>query len=103
LSDRPRKVAVYRPADPGQAAWNADVVQALRELQSLPILQGRMISDVEVAASDTLVQHGLGRVPSGFWVVNVTSNNVVWQPAAATKHALHLQAAAPITVDIWVF
>lgn len=98
-----RKPTIYRPPDPGQAAWNTDVVQALRELQALPILKGVMISDVALTASDVSVLHGLGRIPAGFWVVNKTAEADVWQPAAATKTILHLQAASAVTVDIWVF
>lgn len=98
-----RKPTIYRPPDPGQAAWNTDVVQALRELQALPILKGRMISDIQVLAAGTDVAHGLGRIPAGMWVVNVASNGQVWQNAAPTKTVLHLSATADIVVDLWVF
>jgi hypothetical protein len=98
-----RKPALYRPLDNGQAAWNVDVVQALRELQELPILKGHMLADVVLSAAETKVPHALGRVPSGFWVVNPTSGDIVWHSKAPTKEALYLLCTGDTTVDIWVF
>lgn len=98
-----RRPTVYRPIDAGQAAWNVDVVQALRQLQDLPILKGRQIADVELTTATTKVPHGLGRIPAGFFVVNATSSDTVWHAQAPTKDALYLLCTGTTTVDLWVF
>ena len=105
MANRPtfRLPHAYRGEDPGQAAWNLDVIRALRELQQLPILQGVMITDVDIGTADTSVKHKLGRAPTGLWVVNQTANTVIWQPAAPTSSVIHLQAGTDVVADIWIF
>lgn len=74
-------------------------------LQSLPILQGRLIEGVTTNTSGFNINHGLGRAWRGFFVTHSSLSVNIWAPAAQadeTKY-LTLDADQNTTVDLWVF
>lgn len=72
---------------------------------STEIVDGVLVQGVAIAASptDTLVDHGLGRLPLSFAILAPNANATVWENGARTATQLTLTASATVTVDLWVF
>lgn len=90
-----------------------NLVLMIRELQSIRITQGKLIANVELAdATDTPIQHGLGR-PALIFVSPVrgssTSGRIEETRDIANfdrNSTTVLQAngfGATVTVDVWIF
>lgn len=72
---------------------------------SIPLLEGRLLTVTLAAGAFTPVSHGLGRRPTGYFVVRRNANAVLWDRADATdaNAFLYLQPSATVTVTLWVF
>jgi len=72
---------------------------------SIPLLEGRLLTVTLTAGAFTPVSHGLGRRPTGYFVVRRNANAVLWDRADATdaNAFLYLQPSATVTVTLWVF
>lgn len=72
---------------------------------SIPLLEGRLLTVTLTAGAFTPVSHGLGRRPTGYFVVRRNANAVLWDRADATdaNAFLYLQTSATVTVTLWVF
>lgn len=88
----------------------------LRHLNDIPILNGVLIQDVDLAnATDVLIRHRLNRRWRGWWVTNLegaTASGFIRHVPSVTaspydlNHFLRLRATnygATITVALWVF
>lgn len=99
-----RKVVSYvNEKDPDQGTFNADVVQALKELQSNPLAGGHILADVEVSASVVLVPHLLGRIPKGWIEIAVNANRRIINDQAPDRDFLYLISTGDVTCSIYVF
>lgn len=88
-----------RAADVGK-----DTSLAIRNLNKIPFLFGRAIVGVALPASGTVdVEHGLGRMPSGYFVTKSygAGNSFGWQSADET--AITFASTAIAIVDLWVW
>ena len=72
-------------------------------LQSIPILDGRLVRDVELSGVLTKVAHGLARRPLGWIIVSRINATGIWDSAPKDGTFLYLGANDPVTVDLWVF
>ncbi|MBW2735611.1 MAG: hypothetical protein JRH20_24765 [Deltaproteobacteria bacterium] len=101
---------------PFKRADGEDVEERLRLLQEnlerclqfidqCPIIDGRLIEDVEILAATTTIKHGLGRTPRGWVVVGKlpTFHVIVELSRSSTTLVLDVNAAVSVTVDLWVF
>lgn len=92
--------------------------QRIREIQSVPILGGKLIKDVELADDvDVTVAHGLGRTPAyflspprvffgGLTTGRITDRRLALYDVIDTRKVLVLRAVGwggTVVVDIWVF
>lgn len=70
-----------------------------------PLLDGRLVRNVAVSTSPTFVEHGLGREPLGFLIVDRIENVSVWRSPTnpAPAKLLALAADVPSTVTLYVF
>jgi hypothetical protein len=76
----------------------------IRRLEAVPFLNGVLRSDVAIAsAASTVVHHGLGRVPEGWFVVRAQ----IWYPVileiARDADTITFYATEAETLDIWFF
>ena len=69
-----------------------------------PLLNGVLLTGVELGSTATQVPHSLGREPQGWIIVNKNADANVWQSSKdLSKAFVTLQASADVTVDLWVF
>lgn len=70
-----------------------------------PILNGVYV-ETSVGIADTEIAHGLGKAPTGWFIVNRDANAVVWESSTVnsrTKDRLILVASAAVNVTLYVF
>jgi hypothetical protein len=94
-----------RTSDPILSRVQTQVQQLAQVLTEIPLLNGRLIQDVDLTTSESLVEHGLDRVPTGWFVVGIDANATVYSASTPTlpKRHLPLTASATCTVSLWVF
>lgn len=79
------------------------VQEAVGGLAGNPMLQGKLLTDIELDASDDeAVAHGLGRVPTGWQVIDQSADARVWRVSWDAKQIV-LRASAAVTISIYVF
>lgn len=78
---------------------NLDTI--IKELQ-IPLVYGRMISDVLVGVTSTKIEHLLSRDLQGWIIVRKNAMADVMEESSDTRF-LTLRATTPTTVSIWVF
>jgi hypothetical protein len=86
---------------------NLEMVQsnsgtAWSSLKNHPMLSGRLITDVEVSATEVLVAHKLGRVPKGYFLASATTPIVIYTTGMDNKF-LKIASSGPDTISLWVF
>lgn len=82
--------------------FQASVKDFHQQLTLCPFLTGAYAKGQAIGTSATIVNHGLGQAPQGYFVLTRGANATVWQTAATTT-TITLQASAPVTVDLWIF
>jgi hypothetical protein len=98
-----RTIATERRSDGRVRALST----GLDALQSAPITSGVLVADVALTTTPARIEHGLGRVPVGVFMVagQTGAFDIVWS-AHATNPARYLDIAASAgtpTVSVWVF
>lgn len=69
-----------------------------------PLLDGILLTGVDVGTVPTNIPHKLGREALGWIVVGKSADARVWAPSAPLpKSYLTLQASSPCVVSLWVF
>lgn len=81
----------------------ASVADAVRTLEELPILRGRLLTSQAVGTSSTTIYHNLGRIPVGWLVVRRRASVTVYETGAATATTINLISSSAATLDIWIF
>ena len=82
------------------------IIQAVKPLLTDPFLDGVLISDLELAVGDNIIDHGLGRKYQGYLI---TKQNAVssFYLSSTTNNSQHLTiilvASAAVTIDLRVF
>lgn len=69
-------------------------------------LSGRILKDVVIGTSTTLVSHLLGRGYQGWHLLDIRGDSRVWRDATSTADNelfLPLVASSSVTVNLWVF
>lgn len=76
--------------------------ETAKEAAKTEILNGRLLSDIVVATVSRRFDHGLGRQPVGWFIVDKTSALDVWRTDWDTR-TISLDASASSTITIYVF
>lgn len=58
--------------------------------------------DVTINTTDTVIDHGLGIVPNGWFLLDKQANTDVWR-VSWTNRQIVLRASAQVTIKLWVF
>ena len=67
-----------------------------------PLLNGTLVRADLLASGGVNVNHGLGRVPQGWIVVDIGVSANVWS-TGSNKKVLTLNTSADASVSLWVF
>jgi hypothetical protein len=84
----------------------SNVEQAVSDVIKAPILNGRLLEDVELTSAPTRIEHKLGRKPSGYIIVKRNADAQVYDSLASEESPalfLPLISSANVTVSIWIF
>jgi len=89
------------------ARFQDNVEQAISQLPSTDIVQGRLVKDVSLLSASTVkVSHKLGRPVVGWFIVRQRASAIIWdsQDSNSTPSlTLDLKCSANVVVDLWVF
>jgi len=83
-------------------ALQENVYQFVNQINPV-ISSGVLLTSISVGVSPLKIEHKLGRVPQGFYVVDKNSNSNVWRSSASDNRYITLSASAPSTISLWVF
>lgn len=77
----------------------------LNQLSQVPILNGRLLENVQLAvtAFPVKVAHGLGRTPIGYLMAGCDTLGVNVVDTERDEKYITLDAPATVTVDLWIF
>ena len=76
---------------------------ALNPLLGLPLVNGNTVAATLVANKPQAINHGLGRSPQGWFLIDNTADSVVWRTQPFNATSLTLEASANTTINLWVF
>ena len=81
-----------------------NIVGLVNNITKNPFLDGVLIQNVDLSATQKAVPHKLNRAYVGFFITNINANANVWVSASDDKAAfIKLTASGTCIVDIWVF
>lgn len=79
------------------------VGEVVNQLNQNPILNGVLLTGVNVGITLTNVNHKLGRKPQGYIVVKQSAYSIIWS-GEFTDEVIPLVASPnAITINLWVF
>jgi len=88
------------PWDLANPKWAA----SLNPLLANTLIQGSQIDGIILTAGVAkAINHNLGQLPNGWFVVDNVANSNIWRTQAFTTTVLTLQASANTTISIWVY
>ena len=82
-----------------QTKWKA----ALDPVLSSPLPQGSLIEGVSLISGTNTINHLLGRMMQGWFIVDIDSGALVYRSQPFNKLTLTLTSSAPAHCAIWVF
>jgi hypothetical protein len=122
VSGNRQPVTREHTGDPARERAALELAQLIGFIGKLPFLHGKLIDGVlsqgtckgdgtgpgvSVGTAPTIVEHGLGRAPKGFIVLDASgAAGTIWRPASqptSTDRTFNLQALLATTVKLWVW
>lgn len=79
-----------------------NIEAALGPVLGSAIIDGVLLSNVELQTGLNVVAHKLGREPRGWILVSPQANESIWS-SGQTRSTLLINASGPITSSFWVF
>ena len=99
-----RPLEVQTTGDQDLELLMQNVKKFAKVLEDNPLLDGRLIEDVDLAnAVNTTIDHKLGRQPMGWIVTDHAGTGTLIYRISWDDKTLVLLAAAACTVGLWVF
>lgn len=108
-----RTRVAFRREHTGDAAQDRvqrQAQQATQAVNALPFASGVWLRNVTIGTTDTVVNHGLGRVPRGYIVTRIQNNAAPFceslpanQPTDKARQYAFIALGATVTVDLWIF
>lgn len=87
------------PTDKLQQRWKS----VLDPLLAKELTQGNLLQNISLLSGDNILSHRLGRMMTGWFVVDQNAGVTLYRSAALNDKTLTLNASAPVTVSLWVF
>lgn len=76
---------------------------SVEELQALPLNQMVVLNNVVLAIGNNVITHGLGRVPTGWIIMDINAASTIYRSAAFNATTLTLNSSAIATIRLGVF
>lgn len=80
----------------------ANVESAITPVLQCKLLDGHILSDLELVSGSNRIEHKLGRTLIGYFPVRQSNASTIYDTSIDDKF-LYLTASANITVSLWVF
>lgn len=87
------------PWELANSLWSA----VLNPLLAIRFLQGRAVPSINLITGVTIVNHGLQRMPIGWYITDINGSALVYRSSAFTASTLTLTSSATVNVSLWVF
>jgi len=100
------KYEAYNVSDPHLTKVQYKLQEALGPIFSVDLLDGNLITGVDLTTSASNIPHKLERAAKGYIVVKKNANAVVYDNESSNTNKasfLKLIASASVTIDVWVF
>lgn len=78
----------------------------LNPVVASPIVLGHQLKNVELASGSNVVNHGLGKTLTGWFIVRQRSAATMYDTQDSNQMpqlTLNLTASAPVSIDLWVY
>lgn len=82
-----------------QSAWAGVLNPYLKQ----PLLNGILLTGVELGVGNTVLNHKLGRIPQGWIITDIDGTAEIYRNAAFNNLTLTLNSDTAIVVGLWVF
>lgn len=82
-----------------QTKW----ISILNPFLSNPLNEVTVLTDVALSDGETVINHGLGQVLQGWFIVDITAPATIYRSAPFNSTNLTLTSDAAVTVDLGVF
>lgn len=102
MSAAPRPFSPQRTGDEALDRNLDAIAQAFVDLQADLLLLRYTVESTAIAAAETKVAHGLGRVPRGRIILSQSADARVWDTRAADAMFLYMRASSAVTVKLLV-
>ncbi len=87
------------------------ILPTVNALRGCPILDGRITDVIQLRAASgivSMVEHGLGREPLGWWVIDQDQQSDIWEEKLAATNPdrtkfLRIAGSADVDITLWVF
>lgn len=88
------------PWDLAQTRWPS----IINPMLSLPILNGNMISNINLIANKPqVINHLLQKMPQGWFLTDNTANTVIWRTAVFNNTTISLESTSDTIISFWIF
>ena len=99
---RPKFFRKVFNGDESDRTLQTNVESAIGSAIRNPLLNGRLISDVQLVSGDTKLEHKLARAPKGYLIVKRSNASTIFD-ASSDDLFLTLTASGSVTVSLWIF
>jgi hypothetical protein len=82
-----------------QTSWSAQLNPLLKD----PLNNGLLLKSVPLASGSNVINHRLGRMLQGWYVVDINAAITIYRSAPKSALTLTLTASGTATVDLFVF
>jgi hypothetical protein len=99
------KITVQESDVSGSVELMQDSIErVIGPLSSIEVLDGVLVSDIELSTTAKRVEHKLGRKPTGWILVNKNAAEDVFSALdVKPEFFLNLTATGTVTVSLWIF
>lgn len=80
----------------------SNLATALQPVFTSPFFEGQFANDISLISGTTVVQHGLGRQLTGWFVTDIDGAATIYS-TGKTDSTLTLVSSAAVTVNLFVF
>jgi heptaprenylglyceryl phosphate synthase len=79
-----------------------NIERAVGEVINMALLNGRLVTAVDLASGNTSVEHKLDRVPQGYIITDKNNAAAIYTASKDNKY-LVLNSSAACTISFWIF
>lgn len=94
---------LFKINDTQLTLWQTRWKSQLDVLLSNVLTGGVLLTNVSLVAGNNVINHTLGRMQRGWFVVDQTGASAVFRAQPFNTTTLTLSASAPVTISLWCF